>query len=197
MPDIMLTYEEKEDQGAVLVTLRIDRTDKDGKLWQSAITGRGLDRRDAVAAAIPGESLMKLRAAVLKVADEKYVDGSAVPVAAAPVAVAPVEVAQPPKPSSLPGVPEVSQRVPVSGVESRLPLSICKCPEGMSVPLTAKKRGWPKGKPRGPRKSPLESTPTTRPGLPTTSHATPGAQSAETTDAPSSPPSANESSEPF
>jgi hypothetical protein len=208
MPDITMTYMEQEDKGAVLVTLLIERRDKAGKAWQSSLTGRGLDRRDAVAAAVPGEAMMRLRAAILKVAEEKYVDASEVPAAHPPpseeapaeTTVPPadaVEVAQPPKHSSLPVEPAHRQQAPEAA--AALSPASTDSTEPASQPLTARKRGWPKGKPRGPRKVNLsQAIRITKSESPTTSPATLGTLTLETTESPKSPPQSSAASgEPF
>lgn len=153
MPELSLTYEEMEANGQVKVVLTLDRRDSAGKLWRSLGSGQGQDRRDAVAAAV-ADLPKKLVYALTKVAEGKYTEAPEAietPVEAE-VPVAAGEVAPRPKSLSLPVVPALSQPQPTGGASLSQPKPSDNSAGIVSPQLTARKRGWPKGKPRGPRK---------------------------------------------
>jgi len=138
MSDMTIDWTEAESQGAVLVT-GIVKYNVKGRLWQGGISGRGQDRRAAVVATV-GDTKERqgFVAAIMSVLSEKYPD--AVP-----------GEARSPKVTPLPVEPARRQRPAVSIAPAKLSQ---ESPDSTRPSLTAPKRGWPKGKPRGPRMNP-------------------------------------------
>jgi hypothetical protein len=134
--DLQIELVEEEHEGAVRVMGRI-RYQFQGKWWLAGISGQGIDRRDAVDAAVKdAEKLSGFRAAVMSVLSEKYPDASE---------------ARSPKAESQPGVP--APKAPATFAPAQRPTT--REPR----PPMAHKGGWPKGKPRKPQASPAVTSP--------------------------------------
>jgi hypothetical protein len=135
--DLQIELVEAEHEGAVRVMGKI-RYQFQGKWWLAGISGQGIDRRDAVDAAVKdAEKLSGFRAAVLSVLSEKYPEASE---------------ARSPKVESQPGVP--APKAPATFGPAQHPTT--REPQ----PSTGHKGGWPKGKPRKPQANPAAMSPT-------------------------------------